>query len=390
MNDRQKRRQVLIGLVTLIFIVGFLLACLYIISPGLIKRYVYQPNQSSSPVILTPTPGYKANQATRTAKPTSTYPSSLQTDWYLRFKAPPATLEAMGGCKEGFIAELLDLENFGDLYHEVSLQSHGPWIMYTCSPIIENKNQLMTPGLVDYGKRYTRIVNADHSVTWTIQHDSFDYSFIDRYNGLLNAYRWTGDGKYIYFYPYYYPSGDGGPESLFLYSHISDLYRFDLKTGELKLILSDDNYNDLELSPDDQLLAYSEKEHHDVIHIRDMNNDQDRRVKLNQEILAAGSFLWSPDSTKLVFLAGFNHDPGDIYDELLGTAIYVLTPRNMQLKELLPNDDRIFKFDECDHNNYWLNENTVCIVATNPDLDSWNQIYTLDLDSGAIKYLRTW
>ena len=318
-------------------------------------------------------------QATQTAS-YARFIQGKQTQESLMFTVVPATLEARNvQCKDGFVIEQ---------YLDIISSSNNQWTLYTCSPTPLNKNDEWTPGVVDYGTRYTQIIKTDFSKTWTIRHNTFDYSIINRPDALLSPYRWTADGKYLYLYPSSYPGGSGFPESAFLYTQIGSLYRINLETGKFELVLQRSLFGALALSPDDRLLAYSEPDKSDIIHIRNMENGTDLQIKLNEDISAAGAFIWNSQSTKVIFTVGYGKQNGNWQDDLSGTSVFVLTPQNMHVQKVLAKDSRIFSPYECSDNIYWLNENTICLYSLNQDLDSWNKIFTLNIKTGTVTYLR--
>lgn len=297
------------------------------------------------------------------------------------FTEIPATLEARNvKCKDGFILEQgLD----------VIQASNDKWTLFTCSPQPQNQDKRWTPGVVDFGTRYTQIIKNDLSKTWTIQHSTFDYSIIDRPDALMIPYRWTADGKYLYLYPRYYPGGSGFPQSAFLNTHINSLYRINLETGKFTLFLKRDQFGAFALSPNDQLLAYSENDKPDVVHIWNIETDTDLQVKLNEKIVAAGAFIWNSESTKVIFFAGYGKQSDNWLDDLSATSIFVLSPQIMHVQKVLAKDSRLFEPSGCFNNDdVWLDENTICLYSTNYELDSWNKFFTFNIKSGSVVFLR--
>ncbi len=310
--------------------------------------------------------------------PSATLSSRDATQVHNMFTAIPATLQARNvKCKDGFGLEMgLD----------VIRMSNDEWTLLTCSPQPKDRKDKWTPGVVNFGTRYTQIIKTDLSRTWTIQHNEFDYSIIDRPDAFIAPYRWTADGKYLYFYPQYYPGGSGGPESYFLYTLINNLYRINLETGEFKLFLSKDQFGALAFSPNDQFLVYSERNTPDVIHVKNMGTDSDLQIKLNEDIVAAGAFVWSPNNSQVIFVVGYGEQR-----DLSGTAIFVLNPKNMSVRKVLANDIRMFEPYGCsDDHNVWLDENTICLDSANHELDTWNKFFSFNIKTGEVKYLYSW
>ena len=273
---------------------------------------------------------------------------------------------------------------------DVIRYSNDTWTLFTCSPVPVNKKDKWTPGVVDYGTRYTQLVKTDLSKTWTIQHNTFDYSIIDRPDALMVPYRWTADEKYLYLYPDSYPGGSGFPQSYFLYAYINDLYRINLGTGKFERFLKTDQFGDLAFSPNDQFLIYSDGKKTDVLHLRNMETDNDLQIKLNENIVATGAFIWNPESTKVVFFVGYGKQSDDWRDDLSGTAIFVLTLQNMHVQKVLAKDSRIFEPYGCsDNHNVWLDENTICLYSVNEQLDSWNNFFAFNIKTGVVNFLRS-
>lgn len=328
----------------------------------------------------TPLPTLSSQQETSIAYE-PTFITQKQTQEHFLYTAVPATLEARNAkCKSGFILELpLDVIQF----------SNDTWTLFTCSPL-PNRQDILTGTYPDFGTRYTQIIKTDLSQTWTIQHNSFDYSTINRPDAYLSPFRWTGDGKYLYLFPRSYPGPSGFPQSVFLYTHIHSLYRINLETGEFKLFLKRDQFHALAFSPNEQFLVYSEYHNPDIIHIINMETENNLQIKLNENIIGAGAFVWAPDSTKVVFFTGYGKESEMWQDDLSGTAIFVLNPQNMNVRKVLAKDSRIFAPTWCSDNNYgdvWLNENTICIYSRNHELDIWGKSFTFNIRTGAIGFL---
>jgi hypothetical protein len=300
---------------------------------------------------VTPSPTFSPEQETEAVISTRVG-KAMQTQENFMFVAAPATLEARNvKCQDGFIlAEGLD----------VIRVSNDKWTVFTCSPRPQNKDKQWTPGVDNYGNRYTQIIKADLSQTWIIKHSTFDYSIINRPDAMLSPFRWTEDGKYLYLYPRYYPGGSGFRESANLQTNISSLYRINLETGIFELILQSGQFGALELSPDGHFLAYSEQSTPDIIHVRNMDNGNDLAIKLNEKIIAAGAFVWNLESTKVVLTAGYGKLGENRQDDLSATAIFVLSPENMHFQKVLAKDTRIFEPSRCsDDDNFWLDDDTI-------------------------------
>jgi hypothetical protein len=335
---------------------------------------------------VTPSPKLSRAQVTQTAweatyivlKPT--FIEYDKTQNYLRNTAYPATLEARNvHCKDGFVVVEWPID--------ILIDSNDQWTLYTCSPTQKNTNNNLTPEIVDYGTRYTQITKTDLSVNWIIPHSSF----INHPDSRMHPILWTGDGKYLYMYPgTRFAGGDGAPMSGFLNSYINSMYRVNLITGEISLILDSDQFGDYVFSPDEQSLVYSERQYPAMIHLRDLESSNDQKVDLGENIYAAGSFLWNSEGTKVVFFVGYEKQSDDWQDDLSATAIYVLTPKTMHAQKILAKDLRIFNPIWCstdDYNNYWLDIKTICLSSMNEELENSKTIYSINIETGAIEFL---
>lgn len=312
--------------------------------------------------------------ATRTVNPTFAYMETwLSVDL-------PATLAArFVSCDDGF--EL-------GMYAEILRFSSDSWTIYTCSPHTDPENIAWTPGTLDFGTRYTRVVKTDGSVSWTIRHDRFDYSVIDRPDALLKPYLWTNDGRFVYVYPMYYPGPGGFKKSVVFYSFIPDLYRLNLETGAFELVLSGSEFNDIAISPDGRLMIYSEYDDPDMIHVVDMENGAGRTVSLDLDVMAAGSFLISDDQTQVLFMAGFEKTSDNWQDDVRATSIFLLNVEDMHLKTLLAEDPRLLVLDtyHCEYDQLWPKDQRICLSSLNFDDEG---IYTLNLVTSKIRPLST-
>jgi hypothetical protein len=324
----------------------------------------------------TPLPPYEATIHTEVEK-------AMATHEYYMFTEVPATLEARNAkCRDGFFMEQ-DVE--------VLRNSSDEWTLFTCSPVPKDKNHYWTPGSVDYGTRYTQLIKNDLSKTWIIPHSSFDYSIIDRPDAMMLPFEWTADGKFLYLYPAYYPAGSGYPISYFFYSHINDLYRINLETGEFRLYLKRDQFSDIAFSPDDRFLVYSEYKNSDVIHIKNLETNNDRQVELNENIVVAGRFVWNEESIKVVIFAGYGDDSNDDPSrDLSETSIFVLDVENMGVQKVLSKDPRIFEPSNCSDNIFWLDENTMCLYSLLNKPEYGRSIFSFNIQTGDIKYYRSW
>lgn len=343
--------------------------------------FTYSPNPTATiNSTFTPFPTFSPAQETETAIHASVV-EAMQTHEYFMNTSNPATLEARNvKCKDGFGLELgLD----------VVRMSNDEWTVFTCSPRPKNRNEYWTPGVVNFGTRYTQIIKTDLSKTWIIQHNTFDYSVIDRPDAFLSPLRWTADGKYLYLSPQYYPGGSGGYTTNMFRTGRNDIYRINLETGEFKLVLPKTEFDALSMSPNDQYLIYSHWDKPETIYIKNVENDETSQIKLLEDIIASGLFIWNSESTRVTFVTAHGIKKPSSGDDTSSTSIFVLTLRNMHVQKILSKDPRIFIVsDGCNDNNVWLDENTICLYSLNDEFESWNSYFTLNIKTGVVKFLR--
>lgn len=343
-----------------------------------------KPTHSNSPTPglspTSPTPTLSSIQATENA----TYEGvvrAMQTQAYWMNTEAPATLQARNvRCKDGFAVEQ---------YLDIIRYSNDTWTLFTCSPIPANQNDRWTPGVVDYGTRYTQIIKTDLTRTWTIQHSSIDYSIINRPDAMLAPFRWTADGKYLYLYPHSYPGPSGGLFSAHLRTPISDLYRIDLETGEFGLFFPGGQFDALSLSPNDQYLVYSNPILTDIIHVRNTQDEKDVAVKFNEDVIATGGFVWDSASTRVVFVSAHGQTNPLVGDDTSSTSVFVLSIKNMHVQKILSEDPRMFIISShCNIDGSWLDENTICLYSLSDEPENWNSYFALNIETGEVELLR--
>jgi len=345
------------------------------------------PQVSSAPspsatttITVTPSPRrYPIGDATSTFTPTPsriiqtldpTFVSMEETSAYRNNIIIPSTMEARKAkCKDGYILEMpLD----------VIIYSTNQWSIFTCSPVPEDPDQLWTPGVVDYGTRYTQVLKTDFSQSWVIQHSSFDYSKINRPDALMIPYRWTKDGSYLYLYASYYPGPSGGGAVVAFYD-VDPLYRLNLKTGKFETMLQ--GVLSFSFSPNDQYLIYIKQEEPNVIHLLDMSGGTEKQIPFDGG-LVTGRFSWSLDSTKVVFASGF----GKSGEDISLVSVYVLSIKYSRIQPLLIKDSRMLIPDSLGEE--WINPETIRMFSLSSNEELWGD-YTLNIKTGEITALST-
>ncbi len=298
-----------------------------------------------------------SNQNTPTASPTANlaftptqtlYPSLATNIAY--WATATVSIKATASARGVACPELYQLRNPENLI----ANSNDGWTVFTCSLGNVNLAQAQESFLFD-----TFVASVDGKQTWKISHDNPVWS-----NGKsvqLETYRWSVDRKYVYLIPVLKTGGSGVYPPGYFWDNYG-LYRLNLITGLFENILpySEKGYS-FSLSPSDQYLAYSIFETTPV-HIKNMVNDDEQLVALNEGYVLTGAFAWSGDSSSLMFASAVN----GWQDGNGGVSIYKVTIKDYYLENILSNDKRLLvPFPAHDTNNYWSNENLLYVKSLN-------------------------
>jgi hypothetical protein len=118
---------------------------------------------------------------------------------------------------------------------------------------------------------------------------------------LLSIFQWSHDSAYLYFCYVLLP--DGG--SMQVWWTGFDLQSLEISTGEIKPLLSTQDFAAFEISPDGKELAYADNaESPTLIHIRDLSTGAERSVEIMNgptKFSAVGDLHWSPSGSGIVF-----------------------------------------------------------------------------------------
>ena len=293
----------------------------------------------------------------------------------------PATLEAMAvECKEGFGLEQPIEVTYRNLNED--------WAIFTCSPLPEDRSQKWTPGVVDFGERYTQFHRKDLSQTWVVKHGDYEGMFYDRPDALVNVERWTQDGLYVYFYPSKYPAPSGFSTGDYYYRLFSRvLFRLELGTGEVETILPfEKTARFYAISPDDQYLIYSNYNQPEIVHLLNLLTMEEELIQLDEGLAVSGRFAWSPDSARVIFGGGFPKESDDWQDDVLTTSVYLLTIKDLHLKTIINRDPRLVipsTWYACD-NQTWIDSNRICVFFARGYGKGLDGDFVLGLKSGSI------
>jgi hypothetical protein len=344
-------------------------------SPGPI--IIPSPVYSSTPIIMASLIPSFTQTLAPTLSPTrnfsfETLESFRETDW-----APIYGVFDKRGvkCDVGYKLEIPDV---------VVQMSDETWSIFTCSPQSEDSDAYWTPGAVDLGSRYTKLIKTDFSQSWTISYNDFRWS--NKPDVYLSVYRWTQDGHYVYLEPGL-PGGSGfyAPGYFWNSNH---LYRLNLISGKFETILSDsENGFAFSLSPDGQYLAYANALEKKVVHIRNMSSGEEQQFLLDGDYVLTGTFVWKLDNTKLFFASALN----GWEDGKAGISIFMLTLKNMHIQTVLfddmrllvPNRDYVWSNREV-LKYLWPGENLLSVVSLYDGSLEYHSELALDIQTGNI------
>jgi hypothetical protein len=306
--------------------------------------------------------------------PEATSLSYLATNWAPIY----ATLDKRTvKCDDGYQLELPE---------EVDKMSNEAWSIFTCSPVPKDHKTIWTPGVIDYSRRYTKLIKTDLSQSWIISHRDFSWS--NRPNAYLSVRWWTHDGNYVYLVPAVSPSSSGFYAPGYFWDS-SVLYRLNLISGEFETILpyAEKGYS-FALSPNGQYLVYANPEEKKIVRIRDMISGDETYIELEENYVLTGAFVWKPDSTKLIFASAMNG-----WDKKnAGISIFKLSMKNMYVQTLLYNDRRLLiPFPQVKDKNlyYWTNENLLNVRSLDYMSTEYFNELALDIQTGYIVVLAT-
>jgi Tol biopolymer transport system component len=178
------------------------------------------------------------------------------------------------------------------------------------------------------------------------------------------VYQWSQDSRYLYY------TNKIAVDGCAVFLNATDLYRFDVRTGDNVELLSSGLTWDLALSPDETSLAYTSFNGQSiVVAVRDIatGNEQSVAVADTGPDAQSGNIVWSPDGTQLLLTVA--HDPcGSNWTH----SIIRLNVAAVTAVTLIEKDARQFTIME------WPNAEGTTARLT----DKAGQIWLLDLDSG--------
>jgi hypothetical protein len=322
-------------------------------------------------------PTSNPNPSKTPAQTSTFFPFEATSTPHQGLTAKAATFEAREVfCEEGYKVES----------EETILRSlNDQWTIFTCSPQPDDFKDRWDLDVVDYGKRYTKVISTDLTQSWIIFHKDFEWS--NRPDALLTKYRWTRDGKYLYLEPNIHNGGDGFSAPGYFIDNQA-LYRLNLITGDLETILGGmGQYLAFSLSPDDQYLTYVNQEEQKIVNIRDLSTGEEIIIELEEKYVISGAFAWKPDSSGVVFAAGID----GWREGEAGISIFEITINPLHNRTILDNDLRLFiPYYYWDIKDFWIAENELFLYSLSISMpDVFYSKWSINTITGEITLLPT-
>jgi len=211
---------------------------------------------------------------------------------------------------------------------------------------------------------------GDASKHWFFSYRDIYGSRYDNGNqyGIVQPKRWSGDGRYLYFVPFFY--GDGGCA---FYYEAQALLRLDLSSGDYVEILSptEDGFSyNISFSDDDVYLGVIETwQEHPILKLTNLTLQTREEIPLGEQYSGAGNLVWSQDHSQILFSARSGDECGNMTYYLVWMDM-----TNRSRKVILEG-----KWTDPYKPIRWVDENHVILAE-------WfsGKIFSLDLRTGKI------
>ena len=225
-----------------------------------------------------PTP--TTTQYTATAQPSET---SLPTETFTPIPTKTPTITATPTTKPIPTATQVVIPTPEGYFIETS--PDGVWGIWERS--LENCGSELTITEIDQGIQ-----------NWTISDQGYDPSGLMLINLKIFPLHWSTDGAYLYVVTDI-ACADGGLG----YYGVYTLKRLNLATGEISDILNTGAKYEVSISPNSRHLIFIDTwEDEFVINFQDFRTGEITELKIDKlGVAGGGEFIWSPDSTKVVF-----------------------------------------------------------------------------------------
>lgn len=253
----------------------------------------------------------------------------------------------------------------GGLDNMIEYSTDEQWILANCESTTQES-------------KYVRVFRVDGMASWTIKLDIFPWiKQNDPLSGLL-SFRWTNDGKYVYLRPAAC-CFDATNHGVFVTDY--GLYLLNLETGELSVLISDEN-NDLSpfsvsISLDEKYLVYVDlADKPNILNISNLQTREEETIELDGHYSDVGTFVWTLDNSKLIFTA--------VFDGWSSASLYSLEMSSLTLNTVIDTDKRLLfptsKWGYQGNWSFWKDQNTLFLSEfVNP------QGWAVNIETGVLE-----
>ena len=299
-------------------------------------------------IAVTPTP-----EITYTPSLVSTTSPIIETTLTL----PPATL-SVALTIEAIVTEKPELEEFyrrycivdgwGCVVPNLGLSPNGEWAAFFT---VQDSAGLS-------------IINVISKRQWNISYHDITGTYVGDSSVVIE--HWSQDGQYLYVSPRTAGSGGLG----YFWRSETQLIQLDLSDGTWRNTNMGSAYS---FSPDDKFIAYRRGEN---VVLHEFQTSQEKIFTVPSEYSAFGRFVWSQDSTQIIFV-GSSTEELTIND---GFTLFILDTQNMDAQVIIENDKRyLYPFE-------WQEPNIVILISLFDSTLKYNNYdkYQLDLRTNEI------
>lgn len=191
-------------------------------------------------------------------------------------------------------------------------------------------------------------------------------------SNFLQVAHWSKDGSYLYVVP-----GDNSTGGYWeIWRDRQELIRVNLESGTW----SDTNMGPaFSFSPNEQFLAFRRGQ---SLVLHEFQTADERKFAMPAEYTSFGSFVWSPDSKKVIFIGSVS----DMMQEAPlpnGFTLFLLTVDNLDVQIILEKDERYLSPQKWETPNI-ISLKSLFKVVGDGLLDDNNQKYQLDLETNEV------
>jgi hypothetical protein len=200
---------------------------------------------------------------------------------------------------------------------------------------------------------YTKILRLDNTLSWEVPfYETFgvyqkSISPEGIKDGEMRVVHWSENGSYVYLRPYFCCTD--APEDIFFnyFLNAIAIYRLNLQTGNLTIVLSpfqEDPFAGyaVSFSTVDKYLAYVDSNAPRDIQVSTLQTGDLFRIQVDQEYIASGMIRWSPDNSKLIFVA-VKEGWSDWTDSINNGVSYFMVDLNSRSLQHLFDKQEIYK-----------------------------------------------